>query len=294
MMRKWFGKWGWVAISICFTISVVSGLWAIANDLRKPSDIETLHQSVLYPVVRVRSMDSGGSGTIIYSKQNAKQQYETFVLTNHHVIESAIQVTSEWDPNLRKEVKKEKRATVTVEIFQYKNLSENIGRFAMDADIVAYSARHDLGLLKLRSSEKAAYVAKLMTKDKVDMIKVFQKVFAVGCSLGHPPIQTEGSIMSISDEIESEKFWMTNAAIIFGNSGGAVFLAETQEFVGVPSRVAVTGFYAVSHMAYSIPLSRVYQWLEEANYQFVYDDKMTSEACEALRKKKAEPKEEKP
>ena len=54
---------------------------------RKPE----IRYYAIYPVVRVRCKDVGGSGTVIFSGQNAEGEYETYVLTNHHVIEKAIE-----------------------------------------------------------------------------------------------------------------------------------------------------------------------------------------------------------
>ena len=81
-------------------------------------DVEVLHTQVLYPVVRVRSKNAGGSGTIIFSGQNAEGEYETYVLTNHHVIENAIEVKKQWDSMLGREVKKEFKSLVQVELFK--------------------------------------------------------------------------------------------------------------------------------------------------------------------------------
>jgi len=64
------------------------------------------------------------------------------------------------------------------------------------------------------------------------------------------------------------------------NSGGGTFLAETREFIGVPSRVAVTGFLgssAVTHLSYSIPITRVYDFLEKQMFRFIYDPSFTEQ-----------------
>lgn len=255
-----------IAVLLLLISSLVFGSEEIVN-------IEKLHKNTLYPVVRVRHGSSGGSGTVLFSKDKEKGKFATYVLTNRHVVANAITINQQWDSEKKMEVKKEKRETVTVEIFQYKDLSKNVGRYAIDSDIIAHSEEKDLALLKLRSQEKVEFVAKLLPEDKIDSIKVFQKVLAVGCSLGHPPIATSGEIMSISDEIDGESFHMTNASIIFGNSGGAMFLDKTHEFIGVPSRVAGTGFTVVTHMGFFIPLQTVYNWLKDINHRFIFEGK---------------------
>ncbi len=59
---------------------------------------------------------------------------------------------------------------------------------------------------------------------------------------------THGDIQHMDDEIDNEVYWMSTAQTIFGNSGGAVFRPRNghYEFIGVPSRIAVTmtGFSA--------------------------------------------------
>jgi hypothetical protein len=72
------------------------------------------------------------------------------------------------------------------------------------------------------------------------------------------------------------------------NSGGGTFLAETREFIGVPSRVAVTGFLgssAVTHLSYSIPITRVYDFLEKQMFRFIYDAGFTEEGEAETRKR---------
>ena len=130
-------------------------------------DVEILHKQVLYPVVRVRTKKAGGSGTVIFSGQNAEGEYETYVLTNHHVIEDAIEVKKQWDSMLGREIKKEFRSLVQVEIFKYKYWSRMVGGTVIDAEIVAYDAPQDLALLKLRSIDKVEHVAFMYPKDKI-------------------------------------------------------------------------------------------------------------------------------
>ena len=92
--------------------------------------------------------------------------------------------------------------------------------------------------------------------------------------------------------MDNYPYWLSSSAIIFGNSGGAVFLKETREFIGVPSRVAVNimGFsaQAVTHMAFFIPITSIYQFLDDEIFQFIYDDNYTSAECEEIRNDRRE------
>lgn len=251
------------------------------------------HEEILYASVLVHTNKAGGSGTVIYSKPIKKEseEYETYILTNFHVIEDAIKIGREWDPLLQKDIKKEKRATVTVEFYKYQNMSRNIGRTAIEADIEAYDKDRDIALVKLRSNESVKDIAKLHSKNVKD-IHIFDPVYVCGCSLGHSPVPTRGQITSMDDEIEREKYWMSNAQTIYGNSGGGVFLVvnkdkkgeESYEFIGIPSRISVIGFGdSITHMGYFIPIDKIYDWLEEEIFQFIFDLKFTSEKCAKIR-----------
>jgi hypothetical protein len=59
--------------------------------------ITKLHKEVLYPTVRVRTEKAGGNGTVLFSEKNVKGKVETYVVTNHHVVEDAIEVKNNLD-----------------------------------------------------------------------------------------------------------------------------------------------------------------------------------------------------
>jgi len=245
--------------------------------------LQELHKKVLYTQVRVKTDKAGGSGTIIYSQGSS-----TYAVTCAHVVEDAISVKKEWDSKLGKEVKKEYRQIVSVEFFDYENTPH--GRrpisYSVDGEIIAYDKPHDMALVKLRVKKPVENVAKLLAKERVSEMKIGSRVFAVGCALLHDPILTEGMITHMGDEIDYKDYWMSSAQIIFGNSGGAVFTAEGFEFIGIPSRVDIVGWgNPVTHLGYFSPVTRIYQFLEEQVFQFIYDSKYSEAQCEALRRK---------
>lgn len=258
---------------------------------------EKAHNLFIYPVVRVTLPNAAGSGTVIYSEQNneplykADSKYSTYVLTNYHVIDSAIEIVTEWDSSLREEVKKEKRSIVHVEIFQYKDLSTPVGTLKVEAEIVIYNKDEDMALLKLALEGPAQYVAKLRSKEDADNYYVMDESIAVGCSLACPPLPTTGVITRKNFQIESYPFHMSSSQIIYGNSGGAMFHNETGDLIGIPSLVPVIGWGTpVTHMGLFIPLKRVYDWLEKEHYTFIFDKSKTETACLEERKKAIEAK----
>ena len=267
-------------------------------------EIVQKHEQMFYPTVRVRTKKAGGSGTVVYSKKYKDEVY-TYVITNHHVIEDSIHIDKKWDPVLKRKVDKEILDTVNVEFFRYNNYSHTVGSFAVEADIVAYSEVNDgqdWALLRVRDKENIAdNVANLFPSHDLDNVHIFDKVFAVGASLGHPPIASEGHISYMDDEIDHYKYWMSTAQTIFGNSGGAVYRWASSrgkhEYIGIPSRISIQpmGFSAdaITHMGYFIPIDRVYNLLEDNDYQFIYDDSISIDECKKARKKKQKPKKEK-
>jgi len=261
------------------------------------------HEQMFYPTVRVRTKRAGGSGTVVYSEKYKDEVY-TYVITNHHVVADSVKVEKKWDSVLKRKVDKEILDTVFVEFFRYNNYSHTVGSFAVEADIVAYSevdGGQDWALLRVRDKEnKADWVANMFQLKELENIHIFDKVYAVGASLGHPPVASDGHISYMDDEIDHYKYWMSSAPTIFGNSGGAVYRwnddGKQYEYIGIPSRISIQpmGFSAdaITHMGYFIPIDRIYNLLEENDYQFIYDSSVSIEDCEKARKEKQAPEKE--
>ena len=261
------------------------------------------HEQMFYPTVRVRTKKAGGSGTVVYSEKYNDEVY-TYVITNHHVIADSVKIEKKWDPVLKRKVDKEILDTVFVEFFRYNNYSHTVGSFAVEADIVAYSevdGGQDWALLRVRDKENTAdWVANMFQLKELENIHIFDEVYAVGASLGHPPVASDGHISYMDDEIDHYKYWMSSAPTIFGNSGGAVYRwnddNKQYEYIGIPSRISIQpmGFSAdaITHMGYFIPIDRIYNLLEENDYQFIYDSNFSIEDCEKARKEKQAPEKD--
>lgn len=258
-------------------------------------EIRDKHEKMLYTAVRVRGERGVGSGTVIYCGlvPGEENEYETYVLTNHHVIEDNIKVGKEWSNLLQRDVKKDILNDADVEFFNFEYGSWEGGHSGHRAVIVAYDKPADIALLKLKKSTETKYVAQLFPKgQEKKRLRIFMKCYAVGCGLGHPPIATEGHLNCFTDTIENYPYWMQSGPIIFGNSGGAVFLDETYEYLGIPSRVAISGggfvADAITHMSYFIPITTLYKFLEENIHQFIYDKEFDSKKCAEIRKHRRE------
>ena len=244
-------------------------------------NLKEQHERILYPVVRVRTAKAGGSGTIIYSKPDPDnpEEYQSFVLTCAHVVDDAVTIKRDWDSQLKKKIDKEFKEQVQIEIFDYVYLSKVNSSNAYKADIVAYDKYHDIAILKLDSPKKIDNVASLITRDKIPNVKLFSPTWTSGCSLGHEPFANPGFITYLSEMIDNKLYWMCNGNSIFGNSGGAVFLAETGEQVGITARVTVLqlgfGFDVQTWMGFSIAPQRIYEFIDEQELKFLYDSSDT-------------------
>jgi len=252
-----------------------------------------LHEAFLYPVTRVRAGQAGGSGVIIYSAKVPESvqpegvemgtEYETYVLTCHHVIEDLIKIGKEWNHLAGREIKKETRSEAVVEQFEYKYLSRIVRTPGLPADIVAWDAQKDLALLRLNDIEQAPYFTQLMPRadyEKCNGVYIFDRVFAVGCGLGEEPVTAEGRIAQFDQTIDNMPYLLSTAPTIFGNSGGAVFHQESGNLIGISARIAVVllglGGDAITHMSYSIPTTTIHDFLKEGYFRFIYDPKFNS------------------
>jgi len=257
-------------------------------------DLKVKHEKMLYPTVRVRTTKAGGSGTVIYSKPvPGEEGYESYVLTNNHVIDDCVKVEKKWSGLLKREVKTDILSECTVEFFDFEYGSWEAGHRSVNAEIMAYEKDMDLALLKLKTERKVDFVADMFPKGKhKERLKMFQKLYAIGCGMGHPPLATQGNLTGFTDIIDNYPYWLSSAPTIFGNSGGAVFLADTMEYIGIPSRIAVAvlGFSAdaITHLSYFIPIISIYKFLEDQMFQFIYDKEYDSKKCAQMRKEKRE------
>ena len=187
----------------------------------------------------------------------------------------------------------EKPGVDLIALASYRRAIANFVNIVTSKNIpVTFSATGD----SYTDGEKVTISAKL---DDIENVHIFDDCYAVGASLGHPPVASNGMITYMDDEIEHYKYWMSSAPTIFGNSGGAVYRwsggRKQYEYIGIPSRISIQpmGFSAdaITHMGYFIPIDRVYQLLEDNDYQFIYDDSISIDECKKARKAKQKPED---
>ncbi|MCK4359148.1 MAG: trypsin-like peptidase domain-containing protein [Candidatus Cloacimonetes bacterium] len=226
--------------------------------------IKKLHLDILYPTVMVGTGKDNGSGVVIYSKKKkGNSRWETYIITNYHVIA--------WT------LKAKPRRKINITFFKYKRWSENIGNKVISATVVTYDRKRDLALLKLYSKEK--YIAKLHSKN-INNVYIFDEVYTCGCSLTYPPVITSGHISGL-DNYQ----WLVTSPITDGNSGGGVYLKNGQ-LIGISCEVGVNNEIEVNYLCFLVPINSIYDFLEKKKFQFIYDSKFTSAQCEKMRKRK--------
>ena len=161
-----------------------------------------------------------GSGVIITE--------DGYILTNHHVVEDAIQ------------------GGYDVTVMMYDETS-------YDAEIVGYDADNDLALLKIDATGLNA--AQLGDSDN---LTVGQIIYAVGNPLGELNYSMTSGIVSATDRTittESDvamNVFQIDAAVNSGNSGGPVYNSLGQVIGIVSAKYADTG---VEGLGFAIPIN---------------------------------------
>jgi len=244
-------------------------------------------KQVLYPIVRVTTNNSGGaSGTILFSEdREGDGKFKTFIITNYHVIDSAVHITKEWDNLLNKYVEKEDNDLVNVDLFKYENNNKTVLFMTLKANIIAYKKEEDLALIQLVYDFKIDNVAHLLPREKT--LDLFQEVMAVGCQALADPFPTIGIITDLEVMIDKKIYVQSSAPTYFGSSGSAVFTKVDSKyyFIGIPSRIAVQRGQALNHMGFFIPPDRIYEFIETQKLLFLIDSKISPKQSMEDRKK---------
>lgn len=241
-------------------------------------DIDTKLEKVLYPCVRVTNGRGGGSGTVVYSEdREGKKEFQTFVLTNHHVVANLINVEKQWDNLTQSYHFVERNDLADVELFQYTNGGRTVTKMPVKADIIAYVVEEDMALLKLRYTFEVKFKTKILPQGK--QLRLFQQIYAVGCPLLVDPMFTSGEVSNLSYLIDNKPYTGGTANIIWGNSGGAV-LSKFEDgewyFCGIPSRGqgAPNGQF-VTYLGYYITPERIVNFVVVNKLDFLIDEKKT-------------------
>ena len=238
-----------------------------------------LEKRILYPIAQLKGDGTVGSGVLVYSKlerttekgfdgsgnpvaassKPAGDSYRSYLITACHV---AMEILGSRFPR--------------GEIENIRLLDPDAPEtlISHSATVEIYDEARDLALLKLSTKERLLHVAHRINDAGFRDLKLFSRVYAVGCPLGNNPMPTCGEISSTSKVVGDQEFWMINAPTFFGNSGGGVFLSETCELIGISSMIYTYGKskpVVVPHMGLFVPISDVVKWLESEGYDYVFE-----------------------
>lgn len=200
-----------------------------------PSIVSITNKSVeevetYYYGVQEFEAESAASGIIV-----AQNEEELLVATNSHVVEGATELT----------------VCFTVDVEDPEDL-------VVPAKIKGMDKSYELAVVAVRLSDipeevrQQLKIAKLGSSSK---LKVGQAAIAIGNALGYGQSVTSGIVSALNREVTIDNFSneviLTDAAINFGNSGGALLNAKGQ-VIGI--NVAKEAGDAAEGMGYSIPI----------------------------------------
>lgn len=243
---------------------------------------------LLGPAVRVLSGNGGGSGTIVYSEDRERSGvFQTFVLTNHHVIKPLIKVEKTWNSLRQRFIMKENNEFADVELFSYSNGGHTVVRTPVKAEIVAWNEQEDMAILKLKYPFQVKHVAKILPPDR--NLSLFQEVYAVGCPLLIDPLFSHGEVTALRHLLETKEFTVASANIIWGNSGGALYakFPDGWYLSGIPSQVSIAGFFqAVTYLGYHITPERIHKFIKGEELDFLVDPDQAKTPTRAMERRK--------
>lgn len=216
-------------------------------------DPQGMWHDLLGPTVQLMGEETVGTGVLLASEPVAgTEEFVTYVLTAWHVIrdiQSTPQSTS---------------TPVPVTIY-----SSDGSLRSETAQLIRYDATLDVALLKLNSTRAVESGAKLAPREHLGDVRIFERIYAVGCPLGNDPIPTFGEIADTHHQVDGQHYWMISAPTYIGNSGGGIFDADTHELLGIFTKIYTHGTLrptVVPHMGLATPLPAIYDWLEDVGY----------------------------
>lgn len=115
----------------------------------------------------------------------------------------------------------------------------------------------DLALIKL---ERLPANAKVIELGDFDKVRIGERVYVVGNSLGHGTCITSGIVSDKRREVDGHMLMMTDCAVNGGNSGGPIFNEK-----GVAIGVIVSGITAAEGMNFAIPMDTVKAFINKCS-----------------------------
>jgi len=231
--------------------STRAGLGQVEKDMAR--DEERMWAELVAPTVQILGEESVGSGVLFRSEPVAgTDEFRTYALTAWHVIRDLQTAPDDLSFSVPVTLYGEDRKTTPE-----------------TATVVKYDVGIDVALLLLNTSRQFDCGAKLAPRSRLDRVRIFDRIYAVGCPLGNEPIPTFGEIADTHHTVDGSSYWMISAPTYIGNSGGGIFDARTHELLGIFSKIYTHGTLrptVIPHMGLVTSLGTVYDWLDRVGY----------------------------
>ncbi len=193
-------------------------------------------ESFFYGRVQIPS-EGAGSGIII-----GQNDTELLIATNYHVIEDASSLSVSFS------VGAEDNTVVEAKI-KGSDVSKDLAVVSISIDAIPQQVLSKIRIAVLGDS---------------DALAVGQKAIAIGNALGYGQSVTAGIVSAVDRELTvdgtTQTYIQTDAAINFGNSGGAL-LDDKGQVIGINSAKAASS--GAERMGYAIPINEAKPILEE-------------------------------
>ena len=231
-----------IVLGVALTTETTENTEILIVDLSKSlpeNPYQTEYERMLYPTVRIKTLNSTGSGVIFHRRGAEDAENTIYILTAAHVVGN--------------------ESTVTVEFFSHQD-TKTPSSSCLSAFVAITDTAKDLALIK--PSRALPYRAQLAPESYTPYI--FCPVYAVGCSLGLTPRPSSGiiSVIHRRDAENAENYWEITSPILPGNSGGPVFDARTYEVIGVAIWVHTYKNQIITTMAGIVPIQDIYTFLK--------------------------------
>jgi hypothetical protein len=231
--------------------STQKGLGQVERDIAR--DETRMWAELIAPSVQILGQESVGSGILLQSEPVPDTgEYRTYTLTAWHVIR---------DLQTRPD-----DLSFTVPVTMY---GEDHRVSPETATVLKFDAELDVALLLLNTTRPIERGAKLAPRSRLERVRIFDRIYAVGCPLGNEPIPTFGEIADTRHVVDGSTYWMISAPTYIGNSGGGIFDASTHELLGIFSKIYTHGTLrptVIPHMGLVTSLGTIYDWLDRVGY----------------------------
>lgn len=214
-----------------------------------------LREAILDPVFQLSGAEAVGSAVLVHEDQDERGVFQ-LALTSYHVVRDILGEDGE-------------ALDGEIDGFVEREASEEI---QVRCRLLARDLDHDLALLRVEGGGRFGHLARIAPLEREGQIDVFSPVYAVGCPLGTAAQATRGELTRKGWKVGGAELWMISSPAYFGNSGGGVFLADTQELIGVFAKIYTHGSYrpqVVTHMGLAVPLRVLHEWLEREGYGYL-------------------------